>query len=88
MLDSMAMEKAKKHMEYAYADAFEILPGVIPKIIKKISNFTEIPIIAGGLIEDQNDTYTALSSGASAISGGTRLAKRELNSPSSNTATG
>ena len=68
MLDSMAMEKAKKHMEYAYADAFEILPGVIPKVIKKISNFTEIPIIAGGLIEDQNDTYTALDSGASAIS--------------------
>jgi len=68
VLDSMAYEKAKKHMEYAYADAFEILPGVIPKVLKKISDFTEIPLIAGGLIIDKNDAYSALASGATAIS--------------------
>lgn len=68
MLDSMAVEKAKKHMEFTYADAFEILPGVIPKTIKKISSMTNTPIIAGGLIVDKNDAYSALESGAAAIS--------------------
>ncbi|HSL85642.1 MAG TPA: glycerol-3-phosphate responsive antiterminator [Bacteroidales bacterium] len=68
MLDSMAFDKARKHMEYTYADAFEILPGVMPKIIKKISLLTKIPIVAGGLIIDKNDAYTALDSGATAIS--------------------
>ncbi|WP_312650312.1 glycerol-3-phosphate responsive antiterminator [Proteiniclasticum sp.] len=68
MLDSMAMEKARRHMDYTYADAFEILPGVIPKILKKISLLTNIPIVAGGLIIDKNDAYSALESGATAIS--------------------
>lgn len=68
MLDSMAMEKARRHMEFTYADAFEILPGVMPKIIKKISSFSSIPIVAGGLIIDKNDAYSALESGATAIS--------------------
>ncbi len=68
VLDSMALEKAKKHMEYTYADAFEILPGVIPKIIKKITLLTRTPVIAGGLIIDKDDAYSALDSGATAIS--------------------
>ncbi|NCC78560.1 MAG: glycerol-3-phosphate responsive antiterminator [Clostridia bacterium] len=68
VLDSMALEKAKKHMEYTYADAFEVLPGVIPKIIKKISLLTRTPVIAGGLIIDKDDAYSALHSGATAIS--------------------
>ncbi len=68
MIDSMALEKAKKHMDYTYADAFEILPGVIPKIMKKISLLTRTPVIAGGLIIDKEDAYSALNSGATAIS--------------------
>lgn len=68
MLDSMALKKAISHMEVTYADAFEVLPGVIPKTINKISMLSDIPIIAGGLIIDENDVYSALDSGAAAIS--------------------
>lgn len=68
MLDSMALEKAQKHMRFAYADAFEILPGVMPKIIQKISLYSTRPIIAGGLIMDKEDSYLALENGATAIS--------------------
>ena len=68
LLDSMSLEKAQRHMESSYADAFEILPGVIPKMIHKISSFSNVPIIAGGLIIDKNDIYIALDSGAKAIS--------------------
>ncbi|NLB21528.1 MAG: glycerol-3-phosphate responsive antiterminator [Clostridium sp.] len=68
MLDSMALEKAQKHMRFTYADAFEILPGVMPKIIQKISLYSIKPIIAGGLIMDKEDSYLALDNGATAIS--------------------
>lgn len=68
MLDSMAVEKAYKHMNNTFADAFEILPGIMPKIIKKISSYSTRPIIAGGLITDNEDLYFALESGATAIS--------------------
>lgn len=68
LIDSMSLEKALRHMESSYADAFEILPGVIPKMIHKISSISNVPIITGGLIVDKNDLYTALDSGAKAIS--------------------
>lgn len=68
MLDSMAMEKAQRHMKYTQADAYEILPGAMPKIIQKISSYSDKPIIAGGLITEDEDAYFALESGASAIS--------------------
>ncbi len=68
MLDSMALEKAQRHMKYTHADAFEILPGVMPKIIKKISFSSAKPIIAGGLITEDEDAYFALNNGAAAIS--------------------
>ena len=68
MLDSMAMDKALKQMRFSFADAFEILPGVMPKIVQKISSYASRPIIAGGLIMDREDSYLALDHGATAIS--------------------
>ena len=47
----------------------EIVPGVIPKIVKKFAA-GPVPIIAGGLIETRQEVTAALSSGALAISTG------------------
>ncbi|MGL5578401.1 MAG: glycerol-3-phosphate responsive antiterminator, partial [Fusobacteriaceae bacterium] len=49
-------------------DAVEILPGVMPKIIKKLSEEIDTPLIAGGLISDIEDIEIALNSGAIAVS--------------------
>lgn len=48
--------------------ALEILPGIMPKVIKKIVEDTKIPLIAGGLISDFKDVKSSLNSGAIAIS--------------------
>jgi len=50
------------------ADIVEILPGLMPKIIKKVSKELEVPVIAGGLISDKEDVMAALKAGAIAIS--------------------
>ncbi len=68
VIDSMAFENIKKQSEAVKPDFIEILPGVMPKVIKKISSMAAIPVIAGGLISDKEDVISALSAGAISIS--------------------
>lgn len=68
MIDSRAMESTRHAEIRQNADLIEVLPGLMPKIIRQVANFTKTPIIAGGLISDKEDVVTALSSGAVAIS--------------------
>lgn len=68
LIDSMALETVKRHMEQKTADIIEILPGVMPKVVKKLAQFTREPIIAGGLIADKEDIIQVLQAGAAGIS--------------------
>ncbi len=62
------MENIRKADQNDSADLIEILPGLMPKIIRKLSVELNKPLIAGGLISDKEDVITALSAGAIAIS--------------------
>ncbi|MBE6823704.1 MAG: glycerol-3-phosphate responsive antiterminator [Ruminococcaceae bacterium] len=68
VLDSLALENIRKADQPDSADLVEILPGLMPKIIKKLNAEIKKPVIAGGLISDKEDILTALSAGAVAIS--------------------
>ncbi len=68
VIDSRAMENIRHCDLKQYADFIEILPGLMPKIINKVSKLTKKPIIAGGMIDEKEDVVTALSNGAVAIS--------------------
>lgn len=68
VLDSMAIENLHRQCETARPDCVEILPGVMPKIIKKIHEKERTPLIAGGLISDKEDIVMALKAGAVSIS--------------------
>ena len=68
VLDSMALVNIKKQFPLEYADAVEIMPGLMPKIIRQITGLTNKPIIAGGLITDSQDVESVLSAGAAAVS--------------------
>ena len=50
----------------------EVMPGVSPNIIRKLKTRTGVPIIAGGLIDDEEEVRVAIESGARAISTGAR----------------
>lgn len=67
LLDSLALETVARSGA-SEADAFEVLPGVMPKIISQIVSECDKPIIAGGLIRDKEDVLGALSAGAIAVS--------------------
>lgn len=68
IIDSIAFKNVGKQMEQSPADAIEILPGTMPKIIKKLLVTCKKPIIAGGLICDKEDVVSALGAGAAAVS--------------------
>ena len=70
MLDSMAYANVKKQIENVKPDMIEIIPGAMPKVISKLCELIEgkVPVIAGGMITDKEDTMNALNAGATAIS--------------------
>jgi glycerol-3-phosphate responsive antiterminator len=68
VLDSMAIENLHRQCETARPDCVEILPGVMPKVIRKIHEKERTPLIAGGLISDKEDIVMALKAGAVSIS--------------------
>ena len=68
MIDSMAVNTMKKQIDTFHPDLVEVMPGIIPKVLKEIRAYTDIPIIAGGLITDREAVLGALSAGAIAVS--------------------
>ena len=48
VIDSIAFESIQKQVEYVHPDMIEILPGLMPKVIRKICSQSRIPVIAGG----------------------------------------
>lgn len=71
VIDSMALSGIDK-LEAVRPDFIEVLPGVMPKTIRRIAQTTRIPILAGGLIKDKEDVVSALSAGAMAVSATSR----------------
>lgn len=72
ILDSMSLDTGIKSIRSTRPKAIEILPGIIPKAIKRICAETEIPLIAGGLIVDKEDAAAGLDAGAVGISTSSR----------------
>lgn len=68
VIDSMALENIHRQYANVRPDFIEVLPGVMPKIIRRICRESRIPIIAGGLIMDKEDVVTALDAGAISVS--------------------
>lgn len=68
VLDSISLANIGKQMPLDNVDLIEVLPGVMPKIIRHLAKTTGKPIIAGGLISDKEDIVNALGAGAVAIS--------------------
>lgn len=68
IFDSLSYENMKDTIKNVSADAIEILPGIMPQIIKDTKKRTNIPIVAGGLITTKEEVINAINAGAIAIS--------------------
>lgn len=67
LLDSLALDNIQRQRAQD-CDLIEVLPDLMPKIIRRVAALTGKPVIAGGLISDKEDVTAALSAGAIAVS--------------------
>ena len=72
LIDRNAVVKGIKVVEQSQPDAVEVMPGVMPRVIREITTMTPLPIIAGGLVGTQAEIDEALAAGALAVSVGTK----------------
>lgn len=67
LIDSEALLRSYKLLEKTRPDYIEVLPGIMPDIIREVKEESGIPIIAGGLIRTKEHVRDALEAGAEAI---------------------
>ena len=68
MLDSISLQNLLTQIETNRPDFIEVLPGIIPGVIREITEKTTVPLIAGGLIRSKQDVIQALQAGVVAVS--------------------
>ena len=68
VIDSMAYENIDRQIKAARPDIIEILPALMPKVVKKICTMTRTPVIAGGLVAEKEDIMELLDAGVTSIS--------------------
>ncbi|NPC91992.1 glycerol-3-phosphate responsive antiterminator [Bacillus sp. WMMC1349] len=67
LIDTSAMMKSIELVQKHRPDFIEVLPGVVPELIKEVHERTGIPIFAGGFIRSEKDVKRALDAGAVAV---------------------
>ncbi len=67
LLDSISLESLGK-IPQNLPDCLDILPGTMPKILRRVCADAKVPVLTGGLIADKEDVLSALEAGATAIS--------------------
>ncbi len=70
MVDSASFENSVKTAEKVRPSMVELMPGVIPDVIRRFSQSVDIPVIAGGLVTERRQVIDALASGAIGVSTG------------------
>lgn len=68
LLDSMSVENLSAQLAVGKPDFLEVLPGIMPRIIARITASTDTPVIAGGLIQYKDEVMAAMGAGAAAVS--------------------
>ena len=70
IVDSRSIDTTLETLKSAKPDMIEVMPGIAFKAIKMFADKLDIPVIAGGLINELDEVNTAVKHGAKSISTG------------------
>lgn len=70
IVDSHSIDTTVEALKSSKAQMIEIMPGIVGKVINELKKTVDVPIIAGGLIETEDEVVQAIKCGASAVSTG------------------
>ncbi len=73
IVDPLSVDTTIEAAKASKTDMIEVMPGIATKSIQKLSGVLSVPIIAGGLIENETEVVSAIKSGAAAVSTGNEL---------------
>ena len=68
IIDAQSIKTSIDSARQVSPDFVEIMPGIVPKVIKRIKDNVSAPIITGGLVDSKHEIMEALSAGANAVS--------------------
>lgn len=68
IIDSLSIDTAVNASQLINPDAIEIMPGIMPRIIEKLSSSMDVPVIVGGLVSAEEDVSVAVKCGALGVS--------------------
>jgi glycerol uptake operon antiterminator len=67
MLDTQAFENGVRNFSNVKPDAIEIMPGLMPRVIREFREKIDCPIITAGLIKHPNEIREAVEAGAHGV---------------------
>lgn len=70
IVDSLSYDTTIKTVMSVQPDMIEIMPGIMPSVLRRISRKLSLPVIAGGLIESKQDIMEIVKAGALGASTG------------------
>jgi glycerol uptake operon antiterminator len=70
MVDNASYENAVSTIKNTKPSMVELMPGIIPDVIRRFTHDVDTPVIAGGLITHKQQIIDALSCGALGVSTG------------------
>ena len=68
IVDSQSMVTAVENLSNSMPTMVELMPGVATKAIEHLCTCSNVPVIAGGLIQTKEEIIRAINAGATAIS--------------------
>lgn len=69
-IDSAAVETGIRMIGTSKPDEIELMPGLMPRVIREVKSKVNKPLIVGGLIRHEEEVREALESGADYVSVG------------------
>ena len=70
MVDSASFDNSVKTAKKNKPSMIELMPGIIPGVIRRFARAVDIPVIAGGLVTETRQVKDALKNGAIGVSTG------------------
>jgi len=71
VIDTGAFANAVEHVRAARPDAFYLMPGVMPRVVRELKAAIAIPLVVGGLFKHKDELKDARRAGADAVVSGT-----------------
>jgi glycerol uptake operon antiterminator len=68
VLDSLSLRTGIANVKETGPDALECLPGIMPRVLSRLTRELSQPVIAGGLIRSREEIEAILAAGAVAVS--------------------